>query len=130
MIAAILTLIIAVGCRAIAELQQHGKLKWSTMYTGFWDQRSWNRKYKWDQFGQLIKAPESWYYKTLKIKYKEKFPLSATLLVFLTDGYHLSQFAYHVFLALSFSLFSGYSFWWFWIGIVAVHATVYRLLSK
>lgn len=72
---------------AISQLQMHGKL----MYPGqFWDLDSWELKYANDE-GVLVRAPKNWYYSYFKIKYKERFPLSATLLVALTDGYHLMQ---------------------------------------
>jgi hypothetical protein len=52
---------------------------------------SWKRKYKtWN--GQLVRSRRTFYYKTFNLKYKERFPLSATLLVFLSDGYHACQF--------------------------------------
>lgn len=137
---AILFLIMAVGCRAISELANHGKLKWSKEGNGFWDSSSWKRKYKikWlkskdgslPDFGQFIPAPTTYYYKLFNLKYKEAFPLSATFLVFATDGMHAAQAAYHIFLALSLSMFSGESFWFFWPGIPVVHALFYRIFSK
>lgn len=130
---AILFLIMAVGCRAISELALHGKLKWSKDPQGFWGEDSWYRKYKSDptnhRYG-MTPAPTTYYYKLFNLKYKEAFPLSATFLVFATDGMHAAQFAYHIFLALSLSMFSGESFFWFWPGILAVHASFYRIFSK
>lgn len=61
----------------------------------FWGQNSWMLKYKFYQkeFSQsFIVAPNNWYYKLFNIHYKERFPLSATLLVWLTDGFHFMQF--------------------------------------
>lgn len=77
----------------------HGKKSKKPPFS-FWGKESWNRKYKRypyvdpmqaQQKYQLIAAPDNWYYEITKIKYKEKFPLSATVLVFLTDGFHLVQ---------------------------------------
>lgn len=137
---AFLFLVLAVGCLSIAWLANHGKLKWSKEGNGFWDSSSWKRKYKikWlkskdgslPDFGQFIPAPTTYYYKLFNLKYKERFLGSATFLVFATDGMHAAQFAYHIFLALSLSQFSGYSFFIFWIGIVGAHATFYRIFSK
>lgn len=59
--------------------------------TGFWGSQSWVRKYKHCN-RIVVKAPNNIYYRLFKIEYKEKFPLSATALVFLTDGFHLLQF--------------------------------------
>lgn len=131
---AILFLIMAVGCRAISELALHGKLKWSKDTYGFWGNDSHLRKYKNisppDRLYEITKAPTTYYYKLFNLKYKEAFPLSATFLVFATDGMHAAQFAYHIFLALSLSMFSGESFWFFWPGIPAAHALFYRIFSK
>lgn len=127
---AILFLIMAVGCRAISELANHGKLKWSKEPTSFWGSMSYLRKYKEGKDTVLVPAPTTYYYKLFNLKYKEAFPLSATFLVFATDGMHAAQFAYHIFLALSLSMFSGESFWFFWPGIPAVHALWYRVFSK
>lgn len=66
---------------------------------GFWGQQSWVRKYKpkykipgSTDMGIFITAPSNWYYRIFNIDYKERFPLSATLLVVFTDGFHLLQF--------------------------------------
>ena len=50
---------------------------------------SWIDKYK----QPLEPAPDSWYYKMYNLKYKERFFLSATLLVVLTDWWHFFSFA-------------------------------------
>ena len=133
---AILFLILAVGCLSIAWLANHGKLKWSNNKNprSFWGEWSSDRKYKlWKRSDIVIdkvQAPTTYYYKLFNLKYKEAFPLSATFLVFATDGMHAAQFAYHIFLALSLSMFSGESFWFFWPGIPAVHALFYRIFSR
>lgn len=131
---AILFLILAIGCMATAWLANHGKLKWKSLDKfGFWGEESDKRKYKTTNIrGYEVPepAPTTWYYKLFNLKYKERFPLSATFLVFATDGMHLSQAAYHVFLALSLSLFSGYSFFWFWPTIPLIHAVFYRVFQK
>lgn len=57
----------------------------------FFGEKSWENKYAKDGYGFLIEAPDNWYYKRFNIKFMEKFPFSATLLVFLTDGFHLFQ---------------------------------------
>lgn len=87
----IILLVIAFMAYAVKELQQFGKLNWF----GFWGKVSWARKYKrildTKQATIFVPAPNNWYYRLFKIRYKERFPLSATALVFLTDGFHLMQ---------------------------------------
>lgn len=62
----------------------------------FLGSESWKRKYKKhpssnSQMYLTYPAPNNWYYKFFGIRYKERFPGSATVFVFLTDGYHLVQ---------------------------------------
>ncbi len=60
--------------------------------TSFWGSECWKRKYK-SIDGVLQPRPNTLYYRVFKdVKYKEKFHLSATALVFITDGPHLCQF--------------------------------------
>lgn len=131
---AILFLILAVGSYSISQLQQHGKLKWMDKGFGFWGAQSWYRKYKQKKTDRdpydFEPAPNNWYYKLITVKYRERWFTSTWLTVAFTDGYHASQSVSFICLAGSLSLFSGYSFWWFWISIVGLHATFYRLFSK
>lgn len=92
--------IFAVICYAIKELHSFGKLNWQKEGTGFWGGSSYLRKYK-KAVGKstaLIAAPNNWYYRFFKIKYKERFPLSATLLVSLTDAPHALQLTFKLLL--------------------------------
>lgn len=58
----------------------------------FWNpDESWKNKYQVNTEGELTTAPNTWYYRTFDLKYKERFPLSATALVFTTDAWHLSK---------------------------------------
>lgn len=137
---AILFLILAIGCYSISQLIMHDKLRWASHTYDFWDTDSWRRKYagKWEfrlPLGvweyEFKKAPDNWYYKHIaRVKYKERWFTSTWLTVAFTDGYHASQSVSFICLAGSLSLFSGYSFWWFWIGIVGLHAAFYRIFSK
>lgn len=133
---AFLLLLPAIAAYSISQLQQHGKLKYKDI-RGFWGQWSSDRKYEsWKRSGIVIdkvQAPNTWYYRFFKIKYKERFPLSATLLVFLTDGYHLTQFLFFLFLSLSITFAIGFDWWLLagvWSGIHVVHAGVYKLLQR
>lgn len=60
--------------------------------TGFFGRDSWKRKYKLDHLDNPVNSENTFYTKLFNLKYKERFPLSATLLVFLTDGFHFFQF--------------------------------------
>ncbi len=132
MIHAILPLLflsLACICYAINQLWYQGKLKWSTEDTGFWGKLSNYRKYK-----QPFRARSlNWYYKFFKIKYEEKFPGSATVFVFLTDGMHLTQFFFTIFIALAMS--SGLRIYWvatlmFWLAWHIVFTLAYKFLSR
>ena len=89
--------IIAAACWGImSKYLFHGR---SDKPYSFWGKESWKRKYKKYEYDpsvgfkgyNLIAAPDTPYYRFFKIKYKEKFPWSSTLLVFITDGFHLAQ---------------------------------------
>lgn len=133
MILSLFLLSVSIAARAISELALHGKLKWSGKHTTFWGDNSWMRKYnfKGDMYHDL--PPDNWYYRTFNIDYRERFPLSATALVFLTDGMHLMQFVFFLFLSLSITTALNFS-WWLLLGVWSlihlVHWGVYRLLQK
>lgn len=65
----------------------------------FWGKYGYRNKYK--QVSSVrtsggvvqsfVPAPNNWYYRWNHLKYKERFPLSATLLVPLTDVHHAIQ---------------------------------------
>jgi hypothetical protein len=84
----------------ISQLQIQGKLTLMNTTEGFsfWGVTSWRRKYDRETGPKggkvLIQAPTTWYYKLFNLKYKERFPGSATVFVALTDGYHLMQFLF------------------------------------
>lgn len=81
----------------------------------FWGMNAWSRKYKFPN-----DAPDNWYYKLFNIKYQERFPLSTTLLVFLTDGYHMCQFFFHIFIIASIVTFEQH--WPLWQHFVLLYA--------
>lgn len=141
MILSLLSFAAAVVCYVISQLTIQGKIKWNTS-GGFFDEDGWMRKYKvtWTedvnmdfmnrwQF-EIHPAPKTWYYRFFKIKYKERFPMSATLLVFLTDAYHLMQFWFKIFMALAFVPLVG---WWavaYWVLFGVVFTICYKLFSR
>jgi len=53
---------------------------------------SYKNKWALDKNGKLSSPKYKWYYFGVIPAYKERFPYSSTLLVFLTDGEHLFQF--------------------------------------
>ena len=53
---------------------------------------SYKNKWALDKDGNLLPSEKNWYYFGVVPPYKERFPYSSTLLVFLTDGEHLFQF--------------------------------------
>jgi hypothetical protein len=137
MIVSLISLAIAIACRSISELQQHHKLRWqneANNYFSFWGRNSWVRKYKRESGNTAIfKLPTAWkwYYKIIGSKYKERWFTSTWLTVAFTDGYHLMQFIYNIFLSLAVALLIDISYFiWIWIGVVLVHALVYRIAQK
>ncbi len=74
----------------------------------FEDRDSWTNKYK----QPLEPAKKGWYKKITGIKYKEKFPLSASVLVALTDDYHRWQFYYKVLLCVWAVTYRPLFSWW------------------
>jgi len=53
---------------------------------------SWENKYKkFQRVNYLVAAPDNWYYRLLNLKYRERFPGSASVFVWLTDGFHFVQ---------------------------------------
>jgi hypothetical protein len=100
----------------ISQLQIQGKLRWMGDAVTFWGSHSYQRKYEWASDELLAfptKAPTTWYYKLFNLKYKERFPGSATVFVALTDGYHLMQMLF--LLLLSASIAFHHDQFWLWL---------------
>lgn len=62
-------------------------------------QHKWKKRYAIGGETKLIPAPNTWYYRTFRLKYQEKFFGSATFLAAFTDLYHAAQWC--LFLCLS-----------------------------
>lgn len=105
----LLLFFLAGACRGFVELvgyEHHdsifsGKVKPDS----FFGSQMWKRKYRISKFGSLYKMPtpgltrlSKLYYQAFKIGFQERFPLSATALVWLTDGLHLGNFVMKFFL--------------------------------
>jgi hypothetical protein len=137
MILSLLFLSLAIGCYTLSQLHQHGRLKWVTKGHGFFGENSYLRKYKnghADKSKFQVMVPlDNWYYNLFKVKYREAFPLSSTILVFTTDFYHLAQFMFFNFLSLSVAIALGFA-WWTLVGvwglIHVIHFTTYKLFTK
>jgi len=106
----ILFFLLGIACLAVRESLQpfrHDKTLWSKLeLTHFFGLHSWARKYYTFLWDNAV-APDNWYYRFFKIKHKERFPLSATALVFLTDGFHLMQWLAINFFTLSIAFALG-----------------------
>lgn len=120
----------ALAAYSISQLQQHSQLKWmSEDPFGFWGEDSDKRKFA--RHKDITRtyarkeAPNTWYYKFTRGDWKEAFPLSTTLLVWLTDGYHLAQFVFLKFTIAAILTFPEWTWWrvvylliltwcWFW----------------
>jgi hypothetical protein len=64
-----------------------------------WKHKFWNKEYSWQNK-----------YKECSPELGEKFPFSSTILVFLTDGWHLMQFIFLNSLFIAFFLISLHDF--------------------
>lgn len=130
----ILSFTLAVIAYTIHELQAHGKLKWQGKDYTFWGLYSYVLKYKiWPLTGAVSyeHAPPTWYYRFFKIKYKENFPGSATIFVSLTDGPHLMQLFFKLFLILTIVIYEPiFNMVWDFIGYFALWGIVFSLTYK
>jgi hypothetical protein len=120
----------------VSQLIMHGKLKWSEDEKGFdfWGKNSGARKYKRLPNGTiLLPAPTTYYYKLFNLKYKERFPGSATVFVALTDGYHLCQLLF--LLLISGAIAVHTENWLLWLLIYrctfgVIFTVCYKLFAK
>lgn len=135
----ILSLIGAAICYAVIETLQirHDKSIWANKpLCSFWGATSWTRKYYRNPVhGVFEQAPDKWYYRYFHLKYREKFPGSATVFVFLTDAHHFFQWLMFNFIALSLVLvvWHGHSFGVILVGFVLVRvlfSTVFGLFFE
>lgn len=128
--------VIAVILFSCKELAAHGKF--NDKPTGFWGSESWKRKYQWNADYVLVlnDGHQNWYEKLFKIKYKEKFFLSSTLLVSLTDGQHFCQLWFKLFLCASIALYKPiFDVWWInavglWALFGIIFTLAYRIFSR
>jgi len=91
---------LAAACYGVISRIEHGtSILGDGSLNNYWS-RDNIRKYE-QFYGSLVSAPKCWYYRVNKLQYRERFLFSATILVFLTDGFHLIQFFMIKFLVLT-----------------------------
>lgn len=129
MILELLAFILAVICYTVSQSILHGKFN---LYGGeFWSQDGWKRKYLREEGHLLQPRKPNWYYRTFNIKYSERFPGSATIFSFVTDAYHLSQWAFKIFICLTLAPQIGL----IWAGVLwltwgIVFSVVYKYVQR
>lgn len=86
----------------------------------------WENKYK----KPLELAPDNFYYRTIKAKYKERFLFSASFLVALTDRYHRFQLFFKSLLILSIVTYQPLFYWWDLLIYFAVWSFTFTLTFR
>lgn len=125
----IIFFMLAAACYAVmSHLRFHNTQDGKFRRHTFFGAESWRRKYRKGVLStpgnyDLLEALDSPYYDIFKIKYREKFPWSATALVFLTDGYHLFQWLMIKFLLLGFTVNYNHGFHFDWVGFILLWAS-------
>lgn len=85
----------------------------------------WKRKYK----DPLERAKRNWYTQLFKLKYKERFWLSGSFLVSLTDRYHKMQFFFKLFICAAIVTYRPL-FWFGWLIYFCIWGIVFTLTFK
>lgn len=133
-------IILAAICYAIISLynfQDRPKGVKETEAFSFWGRDSWVRKYKRPKgfspiSTELIHAPDNWYYKFFKIRYREAFPGSATAFVMFTDGYHLTQWFFIKLIIIAIVIHTGlpvlnfFILWGLWCSMFTISLKHFR----
>lgn len=153
----ILSIVLAAGCWAIMSGVMFGRFD-SMLNTSFFNSQSWVRKYYLtgrqdndmidvdyyfgiDTLGylrlktipHLVWVLPQWYYDHFKVRYVERFPFSATLLVFVTDAYHLAQWFAIKFICLAIAINTPAPvvyFFLLWLAWVIAFQLVYLNIKK
>jgi len=103
MILSMIFLAVAAAAYGITSRIQHGNFKWSRDQYDYWGNNSGRRKYRFP----YLPPTNNLYAKLARLSYRESFPLSATVLVSLTDGFHMTQFFVIKFIILAVIFFRG-----------------------
>ncbi len=115
---------LAALCKALADSCAHGKNRWSKAEGDFFGHKSDERKWADPQLRRAadlpIKveygppfAPDTWYYRFFKLKYKERFPGSATIFVAVTDCWHLANSFMVTFVSVGVAFLTPHPVWAF-----------------
>lgn len=121
----------------ISQLSIQGKLIWDTTETeqpaGFWGSNGWLRKYAVVD-GRHVPAKNNWYTKLFVIKYKEKYWLSGSFLVFASDSYHFFQMLFLLLISAAMAILTGEN-WLLWLLIYraafgVIFTIAYKTLAK
>lgn len=127
----LLLLALSAPLYSYTALHDQGKLKGFGPDEGFFGFNQYRRKYK---NGDLLTPREkNWYYRFFKLKYHEAYPLSATILAWTTDGYHLFQLVWKALIIDSMAILTPWPWTVFLSGFSAftfVFALFYKLLSR
>lgn len=119
----VVLLIIAAVFKALMDLSSEDR------FNKLWlNKESWIFKWKHkkvkngEQVSRVLTGwrTKHWWYLGLKTtKYPERFPFSSTILVFLTDGWHLFQFFFLSCIELAIAIqFDHWVFWFFMFKII------------
>ena len=89
----------------------------------FWDPLvSWKNKYK----TPLTPFKPKWYYPVLAPKLEERFPFSSTMLVFLTDAWHLLKSTMIVCICLAITVSPYFEVWYYNVGMFIAYGLVWN----
>jgi len=94
------------------------------------DSESWKNKWNWNTISNTgfgyTKLYHWWYFGLFKPKYQEKFPYSSTILVFITDEWHLRKWmmfcCIEVIIVFIFTQYNHLHWWYIPIGVIALKA--------
>lgn len=142
----ILLLILPPICFAIMWIMKfkHDQSIWAkTDQHSFFGSKQWTRKYSattlagrmnGKNYYDFDKAPSNWYYKLFSLKYKERFPGSATILIHFTDAFHLAQFIAINCYCIVITYYAGWP-WWielvlFWGGQIIFQMFYGKILRR
>lgn len=92
----------------------------------FAESDEWKNKYK----QPLEPAPKTKYYKLTGLKYKERFPLSGSLLVAFTDKYHAYQLGFKAFICAAVVTYKPLLGYWDWLVLFVVFGVVLTLIIR
>jgi hypothetical protein len=120
----VVLLIIAAVFKAFMDLSSENKFErtWLNKEAWIFKWKHEKRKQSHDQISHVLvgwKTKHWWYLGLKETAYPERFPFSSTILVFLTDGWHLFQFFFLSCIELAIAIqFDHWVFWFFMFKII------------